>query len=89
MPLDPIDADAADEDLAAVILDEPPPPPVRRALMARTLRQAKPPNRVTGELPWWATASRDGFTTAAQARAPEMSKTPEARFVKGITIGEV
>lgn len=47
-------------------------------------RQApKPKERVTGELPWWATRGREGFTAAAEAKSEAMTADAKRR---GITV---
>lgn len=56
---------------------------VRQQLIAGAhLRQPpKPVDRVTGELPWWATAPRDGFTTAGAKATAVTANTKTARTI--------
>ena len=56
--------------------------PVRHLLIAGAhLRQAKPIERITGELPWWATAGRDGFTAAGASATALTANTKTARTI--------
>lgn len=83
--VDDLDPDEPDPDVA--LIEDEAPTPVRRRLVTQAHHRQVPTPSVEGPS-WWVTAPRETFTAQATERAPAMSRSKQASFVRGITVGE-